>query len=76
HSAASDQRNPIAPSHRSHWSNSKRFFETDFAGRAEGVFFEMPKSMVAAKYSVQSRQLFDIEDSRIALSILRFESVD
>ncbi|MGI8569951.1 MAG: hypothetical protein ACR2KT_13255, partial [Methylocella sp.] len=40
--AASDQRNPIAPSHRSHWSNSKRFFESDLLAARKGYFSRCP----------------------------------
>ncbi|MGI8568708.1 MAG: hypothetical protein ACR2KT_06370, partial [Methylocella sp.] len=43
-SAASDQRNPIAPSHRSHWSNSKRFFESDLLAARKGYFSRCPLS--------------------------------
>ncbi|MGI8569684.1 MAG: hypothetical protein ACR2KT_11735, partial [Methylocella sp.] len=43
-SAASDQRNPIAPSHRSHWSNSKRFFESDLLAARKGYFSRCPQN--------------------------------
>ncbi|MGI8570586.1 MAG: hypothetical protein ACR2KT_16840, partial [Methylocella sp.] len=47
HSAASDQRNPIAPSHRSHWSNSKRFFESDLLPRGRGIFRDAQKVKIS-----------------------------
>ncbi|MGI8569303.1 MAG: hypothetical protein ACR2KT_09680, partial [Methylocella sp.] len=47
-SAASDQRNPIAPSHRSHWSNSKRFFESDLLAARKGYFSRCPLAATLA----------------------------
>ncbi|MGI8569558.1 MAG: hypothetical protein ACR2KT_11050, partial [Methylocella sp.] len=50
--AASDQRNPIAPSHRSHWSNSKRFFESDLLAARKGYFSRCPKDEARATQRV------------------------